>query len=145
MVRVKNPRVARLMLPFLEDEEVASQVVEAIGRLGSGAVNATIEALDQMKGKESNIPVMENIIKILGELKDPRAVESLESLSQHSSERIRDAVDRALFQIRGYLKIRPSELTLGFQNPQVRSFGQKTETIQYLLGAFFLSCFLNPL
>ena len=102
LVRVKNPRVARLMLPFLEDEEVASQVVEAIGRLGSGAVNATIEALDQMKGKESNIPVMENIIKILGELKDPRAVESLESLSQHSSERIRDAVDRALFQIRGY-------------------------------------------
>ena len=102
LVRVKNPRVARLMLPFLEDEEVASQVVEAIGRLGSGAVNATIEALDQMKGKESNIPVMENIIKILGELKDPRAVESLETLSQHSSERIRDAVDRALFQIRGY-------------------------------------------
>ena len=102
LFRVKNPRVARLMLPFLEDEEVASQVVEAIGRLGSGAVNATIEALDQMKGKESNIPVMENIIKILGELKDPRAVESLESLSQHSSERIRDAVDRALFQIRGY-------------------------------------------
>ena len=102
LVRVKNPRVARLMLLFLEDEEVASQVVEAIGRLGSGAVNATIEALDQMKGKESNIPVMENIIKILGELKDPRAVESLESLSQHSSERIRDAVDRALFQIRGY-------------------------------------------
>jgi len=102
LVRVKNPRVARLMLLFLEDEEVASQVVEAIGRLGSVAVNATIEALDQMKEKESNIPVMENIIKILGELKDPRAVESLESLSQHSSERIRDAVDRALFQIRGY-------------------------------------------
>ena len=102
LVRVKNPRVARLMLPFLEDEEVATQVVEAIGRLGSGAVNATIDALNQMKGKALNIPMMENIIKILGELKDPRAVESLEPLSQHSSERIRDAVDRALFQIRGY-------------------------------------------
>ena len=101
LVRVKNPRVARLMLPFLEDEEVATQVVEAIGRLGSGAVNATIDALNQMKGKALNIPMMENIIKILGELKDPRAVESLEPLSQHSSERIRDAVDRALFQIRG--------------------------------------------
>ena len=102
LVRVKNPRVARLMLPFLEDEEVATQVVEAIGRLGSGAVNATIDALNQMKGKALNIPMMENIIKILGELKDPRAVESLEPLSQHPSERIRDAVDRALFQIRGY-------------------------------------------
>jgi len=102
LVRVKNPRMARLMLPFLEDEEVATQVVEAIGRLGSGAVNATIDALNQMKGKALNIPMMENIIKILGELKDPRAVESLEPLSQHPSERIRDAVDRALFQIRGY-------------------------------------------
>ena len=102
LVRVKNPRVARLMLPFLEDEEVATQVVEAIGRLGSGAVNATIDALNQMKGKALNIPMMENIIKILGELKDPKAVESLEPLSQHPSERIRDAVDRALFQIRGY-------------------------------------------
>jgi len=102
LVRVKNPRVARLMLPFLEDEEVATQVVEAIGRLGSGALNATIDALNQMKGKALNIPMMENIIKILGELKDPRAVESLEPLSQHPSERIRDEVDRALFQIRGY-------------------------------------------
>ena len=91
-----------MMIPFLKDEEVAAQVVEAIGRLGSGAVNATIEALDVMKEKSTDIPVMENLIRILGELKDPRAVETLESMSQHSSERVRDATDRALFQIRGY-------------------------------------------
>ena len=101
---VKNPKVARLMLDikFLEDEEVAEQVVEAVGRLGSGAVNATIDVLNEVKGKDLNIRVMESLIRILGELKDPRAVETLEPLSQHSSERIRDAVDRALFQIRGY-------------------------------------------
>ena len=100
--RVKNPRVARLMLPFLKNEEVAEQVIEAVGRLGSGAVDATIEALQKQKGPDVIIRVMESLIRILGELKDLRAVEVLESYSQHESERIRDAVDRALFQIRGY-------------------------------------------
>ena len=55
--KVKNPRIARLMLPFLEDEEVADQVIEAVGQIGSGAVNATIDALNKMKGKDTNIPV----------------------------------------------------------------------------------------
>ena len=49
-----------------------------------------------------DVRVLEFHIKILGTLKDPRSVETLESLSQHPSERIRDSVDRALFQIRGY-------------------------------------------
>ncbi|NBR21560.1 MAG: HEAT repeat domain-containing protein [Proteobacteria bacterium] len=55
-----------------------------------------------MDSKNEDIRVREGLIKILGELKDPRAVESLEGLSQHSSERIRDAVDHALFKIRGF-------------------------------------------
>ena len=100
--RVKNPKTARLMIPYLKDEEVAEQVIEAIVKLGSSAVNATIDALNAMDSKNEDIRVREGLIKILGELKDPRAVESLEGLSQHSSERIRDAVDHALFKIRGF-------------------------------------------
>ena len=45
---------------------------------------------------------MEGLIKILGELKDTRGVDTLESLSQHQNERIRDAIDNALFKIRGF-------------------------------------------
>ena len=100
--RVKNPKTARLMLPYLKDEEVAEQVIEATVKLGSSAVNAAIDALAAMDSKNEDIRVREGLIKILGELKDPRAVESLEGLSQHSSERIRDAVDQALFKIRGF-------------------------------------------
>ena len=100
--RVKNPKTARLMIPYLKDEEVAEQVIEAIVKLGSSAVNATIDALNAMDSKSEDIRVREGLIKILGELKDPRAVESLEGLSQHSSERIRNAVDHALFKIRGF-------------------------------------------
>ena len=90
------------MLPYLKNEEVAEQVIEATVKLGSSAVNATIDALNEMDSKNEDIRVREGLIKILGELKDPRAVESLEELSQHSSERIRDAVDQALFKIRGF-------------------------------------------
>ena len=100
--RVKNPETARHMLGYLKDEGVAEQVIEATSKLGSGAVNATIDALASMDSKNENIRVREGLIRILGELKDPRAVETLESLSQHKSERIRDAVDRALSKIRGF-------------------------------------------
>ncbi|MDP6466050.1 MAG: HEAT repeat domain-containing protein, partial [SAR324 cluster bacterium] len=93
---------ARMMLPYLKNEEVAEQVIEATVKLGSSAVNAAIDALNAMDSKNEDIRVREGLIKILGELKDPRAVETLESLSQHSSERIRDAVDQALFKIRGF-------------------------------------------
>ena len=91
-----------MMLPYLNNEEVAEQVIEATVKLGSSAVNATIDALNAMDSKNEDIRVREGLIKILGELKDHRAVGSLEGLSQHSSERIRDAVDQALFKIRGF-------------------------------------------
>ena len=81
---------------------LTKRLIEATAKLGSGAVNATIDALAAMDSKNENIRVREGLIRILGELKDPRAVETLESLSQHKSERIRDAVDRALFKIRGF-------------------------------------------
>ena len=100
--KVKNPKTARMMLPYLKNEEVAEQVIEATVKLGSSAVNAAIDALNAMDSKNEDIRVREGLIKVLGELKDPRAVETLESLSQHSSERIRDAVDQALFKIRGF-------------------------------------------
>jgi len=100
--RVKNPKTARMMLPYLKNEEVAEQVIEATVKLGSRAVNAAIDALNAMDSKNEDIRVREGLIKILGELKDTRAVETLESLSQHPSERIRDAVDQALFRIRGF-------------------------------------------
>ena len=100
--KVKNPKTARMMLPYLKNEEVAEQVIEATVKLGSSAVNAAIDALNAMDSKNEDIRVREGLIKILGELKDPRAVETLESLSQHPSERIRDAVDQALFRIRGF-------------------------------------------
>ena len=99
--RIRNPRVATLMLPYLVDEEVAEQVIHAIAQLGSGVVDPTLRGLRDVQ-KGDDLRVIEAHLRILGELKDARAVETLEALSKHQSERIRDAVDRALFQIRGY-------------------------------------------
>ena len=99
--RIKNPRVATLMLPYLANEEVADQVIEAMRQLGSNAVEATITALQKQK-KSSELLVIERLIRILGLLKAKQGIEMLESFSQHESERIRDAVEHSLFKIRGY-------------------------------------------
>ena len=66
------------------------------------AINPTLDSIKKYMKSPNDVRVLEFHIKILGTLKDPRSVETLESLSQHSSERIRDSIDRALFQIRGY-------------------------------------------
>ncbi len=100
--RLNHPRVARLMLDFLKDEEMAAQIMEFLIRPGSGASNAAIGALSEMKPDGDTKLVMERLIKLLGTLRNPQAVEVLEPLSRHQSKRIRDAVDQTLFQIRGY-------------------------------------------
>jgi len=97
---VKNPRVATLMLPYLADEEIADQVIEAMRHLGSNAVEATITALQKQK-KTGELLVTERLIRILGLLKAKSGIEMLESYSQHDSGRIRHAVENSLFEIRG--------------------------------------------
>jgi len=98
---VKNPRVATLMLPYLADEEIADQVMEAMRHLGRNAIEATITALQKQK-KTGELLVTERLIRILGLLKAKSGIEMLESYSQHDSERIRNAVEHSLFQIRGF-------------------------------------------
>ena len=99
--RIKNPRVATLMIPYLADEEVAEQVIEAMKQLGSNAVEATITAL-KIKKKSGELLVTERLIRILGLLKAKSGIDLLESYSQHDSERIRNAVEQSLYQIRGF-------------------------------------------
>ena len=98
---VKNPKVATLMIPYLADEEIADQVMEAMRRLGRNAVEATITALQQQK-KARELLVTERLIRILGMLKAKSGIEMLESYSQHESGRIRNAVENSLYQIRGF-------------------------------------------
>ena len=99
--RIKNPRVATLILPYLADEEVAEQVIEAMKNLGSNAVEATITALQKQK-KSDELLVTERLIRILGLLKAKSGIEILLSYSQHDIDRIRDAAENSLYQIRGF-------------------------------------------
>ena len=99
--RIKNPRVATMMLPYLADEEVAEQVIEAMKQLGNNAVEATITALQKQK-KSGELLVTVRLIRILGLLKAKSGIDLLESFSQHDSERIRNSVEQSLFQIRGF-------------------------------------------
>jgi HEAT repeat protein len=89
------------MIPYLADEEVAEQVIEAMKQLGSNAVEATITAL-KIKKKSGELLVTERLIRILGLLKAKSGIDLLESYSQNDSERIRNAVEQSLYQIRGF-------------------------------------------
>jgi HEAT repeat protein len=101
LVELKSPRTAELMLPYLQDAEVADQVEESITRLGRQAVLPTIEAVERQRGTE-DVVLLERLLNILGKLGDPRAVEVLMSFSQAPSERVRAAADQALVRIRGF-------------------------------------------
>ena len=101
LVQIKNPRVATLMLPYLKDMEVREQIVEALSKIGAGAVDPTLESLQQAL-KSDDILLIESHVVVLGNLKDQRAISMLESLSQHQSERIRNVVDSSLRKIRGF-------------------------------------------
>ncbi|MGK5093722.1 HEAT repeat domain-containing protein [Deltaproteobacteria bacterium TL4] len=102
LIAIKNPMVAQMMLPYLEDEEVAHLVVEGLTKLGPLAVDAVLQKLNVEVNHTDNDILVERLVKTLGQLKDPRALPTLEALSQHNNELIRIAVDRALFQIRGF-------------------------------------------
>ena len=102
LISIKNPKVAQMMLPYIEDNEVAHVVVEGLSSLKALAVDPVIEALKKQAENKENIVIKERLIEVLGNLEDQRSVPLLESLSQDPDERVRTAVDRALYKLRGF-------------------------------------------
>ena len=101
LISIRNPKVASMLIPYIEDEAVAHLVVEGLTQLGSLAIDPVIQKL-QAAAKSPNAVLKERLVKVLGQLKDPRATVLLETLAQDESELVRIAVERALFQIRGF-------------------------------------------
>lgn len=101
LVELRSPKVATLLLPSIEDDEVARHVVESLGQLGELALDPTLSYLKQRLGPDNAI-VRERLVQVLGNLRDPRAVPTLEGLSTDDDERVRIAVDDALRRIRGF-------------------------------------------
>ncbi|MBF0238486.1 MAG: HEAT repeat domain-containing protein [SAR324 cluster bacterium] len=102
LIEIRNPAVASMMLPYIEDEEVAHLVVEGLTKLGSMAVDPVMEKLRIVSQASGNAALKERLVKVLGQIKDPRATTILEPMSQDESDLVRQAVDRALYQIRGF-------------------------------------------
>lgn len=102
LVALKSSRVAVLMLPAIEDMEVADHVINGLIQLGRVAVDPTISYLKDAIKKKKSAVIRERLVKVLGELRDSRAVSILEELSNDENDRVRNEVDRALNVIRGY-------------------------------------------
>lgn len=102
LVALRSPKTAMLLLPYIEDEEVAPHVVDAMSQLGRLAVDPTIAYLKKALKKGTSAVVRERLVSILGMLRSPKATPVLESLAQDDSDRVRIAVDNALKRIRGF-------------------------------------------
>jgi len=101
LVALRNPNVAKKLVPELANDEIAHMVIEALTKLGSLAVDAVIDDLTE-KQQKGNPVVIERLVKTLGNLKAQRGVHILEKLTKHNSERVRAAATFSLSQIRGF-------------------------------------------
>ncbi|MCP4754005.1 MAG: HEAT repeat domain-containing protein [Proteobacteria bacterium] len=102
LIAFKNPKVASWMLKEIENEEVADMVVEGLTKLGGMAVLPVMNHLKTTMDESGKIDVTERLIRVLGDLKDQRAVSLLEKLTTDDSDRVRNAANFALKKIRGF-------------------------------------------
>lgn len=102
LVAVRSPQVAENLLEFVGDDEVAAMVVDALSQLGSVAVDPILRKLKTVAEDRDGFEIQERLIDALGQIKDQRAVPTLEALSKSKSPLVRTAVDHALFKIRGF-------------------------------------------
>ena len=102
LIAFKNPRVAGLLLEHIGNVEIADMIVEGLTKLGSSAVNASINALEKLKGRTGDTEMKERLIEVLGNLQDQRAVPILEELTMDDADRVRNKATTALRKIRGF-------------------------------------------
>lgn len=102
LIALRNPRVPELLLQHIENIEVAPMVVEGLSRLGTMSVSPVLRKLNEVLPDSSKVELKERLIEILGEVKDQRAIGTLEKLTKDDSDRVRDRAAAALSKIRGF-------------------------------------------
>lgn len=102
LIALRNPKVPELLLKHIENVEIAHMVVEGLGKLGTMSVSPVLRKLNEILNDPTKIEVKERLIEVLGEVKDQRAVGTLEILTKDSSDRVRDRAATALSKIRGF-------------------------------------------
>ena len=102
LIAFRSPQVAFWLLNDIDNEEIAGMITEGLIKLGSLAENDVIAELEKRKGRSADVSVKERLIKVLGNIKSQKGVPILEELTKDDSDRVRNAADFALKQIRGF-------------------------------------------
>ena len=102
LIALRNPRVPELLLKHIENIEVAPMVVEGLSKLGTMSVSPVLRKLNEAINQTGKIELKERLIEVLGEVKDQRAIGTLEKLTKDDSDRVRDRAAAALSKIRGF-------------------------------------------
>ncbi len=102
LIAFRSSKVAFWLLNDIDNEEVGEMISEGLMKLGSLAVNDVIAELEKRKKRPRDVTAKERLIKVLGGIKSRKAAPILEELTKDDSNRVRDAADFALKQIRGF-------------------------------------------
>lgn len=102
LIAFRSSNVAVWLLNDIDNEEVSDMVTDGLIKLGNLAANGVIAELEKRKKRSGDDSVKERLIKVLGGIKTQKAVPVLEELTKADSDRVRDAADFALKQIRGF-------------------------------------------
>lgn len=103
LIGLKNPKVSYILVEHIDEIELGELIVEGLVKMGTMSMQPTFAELKRrMKNPTEDIVGMERLVIVLGRLKDTRAIDILEQLSTHESERLRDAAGQALLRIRGF-------------------------------------------
>jgi len=100
LVSLKNPKVAGLLVKYIDDEAIGNLVKTGLEKMGKDSAPSIIKELKKRVGSDENIDGTERLIQVLGKIKAQIAFQILKDLMDNSTnERIEKAADGALQQI----------------------------------------------
>ncbi|MCP4297179.1 MAG: hypothetical protein GY786_16380 [Proteobacteria bacterium] len=102
LISLKNPKVAAILVKYIDDDSLGELVISGLVKLGHMSAIPSIKELQKRMKESGQNQAKERLIRVLGDIKDKRAIEVLEKLTTDDSDQIRAAADDALLKVRGF-------------------------------------------
>ena len=102
LIELQSKQVPALIVPYVDDIELADMIKKGLVQLGAASVNPIIQALQTRKGQPDKSTGNQLLMDALGDIKSKKAIPMLETMAGDSDVLIRSAAENALVKIRGF-------------------------------------------